>query len=62
MNKSKATLLLVVAVAALGTLVSCGSGSSSGMRAETVYLPNGSVVVCVTTYGGGVDCDWDSAR
>ena len=73
----KKFLLVGAAVLAVIGLTGCGNQSSSKvindpggtgkLVSNTVVLPDGRNVVCVTdvfrhSSGGGVSCDWDNAK
>ncbi|UVT31320.1 hypothetical protein SEA_MARCIE_57 [Microbacterium phage Marcie] len=59
--------IAATAVAALLTIGLAGCSqqvtpSGTGINPLEVNLPGGGVVLCVTSSGGGVDCDWDGER
>lgn len=62
--KNKIAAAAVAALLTLG-LAGCSqqiTSSGTGINTIEVELPDGGTVTCVSSTGGGVDCDWDGER
>ena len=63
--KHRKAALAASALILLAALTGCGqqvTPSGTGINPIVVDLPDGDTVTCVSTSGGGIDCDWEGTR